>query len=101
MNRQIKDLMAKARMMQESMAALQEELSGMRIEGSSGPVKAVVDGQGELLEIVISPDVFGAGDVSILEDLVLAAVRDAVAGSRDYSARRFAELGLPGPGGLM
>lgn len=101
MNRQMKNLMAQAQKMQENLGRLQSELAEARIEGGSGPVRAVVSGQGELLGLSIAPEVMEDGDASMLEDLVLAAVRDAVSRSRDHSARRMEELGLAGMGGLM
>lgn len=55
MNRQMKNLMAQAQKMQADLARLQEELAAARIEGGSGAVKAVVNGQGELIDLHISP----------------------------------------------
>ncbi|HRY61048.1 MAG TPA: YbaB/EbfC family nucleoid-associated protein [Candidatus Fermentibacter sp.] len=101
MNRQMKDLMAQAQKMQASLTKMQDELALARIEGGSGPVRAVVNGQGELQDLKISPGALEGSDASLLEDLVMAAVRDAVAKSREYSASRMETLGLPRMGGLM
>ena len=101
MNRQMKNLMAQAQKMQAGLTKLQEELADARIEGGSGPVRAVVNGQGELQDVRISPEALEGSDASLLEDLVMAAVRDAVAKSREYSASRMETLGLPRMGGLM
>ncbi len=101
MNRQMKNLMAQAQRMQADLARLQDELAGARIEGGTGAVKAVVNGQGELIDLHISPDALADSDASLLEDLVMAAVRDAVARSREHSAARMNALGLPGAGGLL
>lgn len=101
MNRQMKNLMAQAQKMQADLARLQDELAEARIEGGSGAVKAVVNGQGELIDIHISPDALADSDASLLEDLIMAAVRDAVARSREYSTSRMNALGLPGAGGLL
>jgi DNA-binding YbaB/EbfC family protein len=97
----MRDLMAQAQKMQAGLSRLQEELAGARIEGVSGPVKAIVTGQGELADIRIDPEALRGGDASMLEDLVLAAVRDATARSREFSANRMKELGLPDTGGLI
>ena len=66
--------------MQEQLAKAQAELAEARFEGSSGGgmVKAVVTGGPELVEISISPEVVDPDDVEMLEDLVLAAVRQAM-----------------------
>ena len=66
--------------MQEQLAKAQSELAEAKFEGSSGGgmVKAVVTGAPELIEINISPDVVDPEDVEMLEDLVLAAVRQAM-----------------------
>ncbi len=101
MNRQMKNLMAQAQKMQASLSRLQEELAEAKIEGGTGAVRAVVNGQGELSDIRISPEALVDADASLLEDLVMAAVRDAVARSREYSSRRMDELGLSGAGGLL
>lgn len=101
MNRQMKNLMAQAQKMQANLSRLQEELAEAKIEGGPGAVRAVVNGQGELMDLRISPEALEGADASLLEDLVMAAVRDAVARSREYSARRMDELGLSGAGGLL
>ncbi|MGB9607045.1 MAG: YbaB/EbfC family nucleoid-associated protein [bacterium] len=66
--------------MMEDLQKLEEELAQQRIEASAGGgmVKAVASGKGELLEIKISPEVVDPNDVEMLEDLVLAAVREAL-----------------------
>jgi len=66
--------------MMEELQRLEEQLAEERIEASAGGgmVKAVASGKGELLEITISPEVVDANDVEMLQDLVLAAVREAL-----------------------
>lgn len=64
----MKNLMAQAQKMQADLARLQEELAAAaRIEGGSGAVKAVVNGQGELIDLHISPDALADSDASLLE----------------------------------
>ena len=101
MNRQMKEMMQQAQKMQQGLARIQADLAEARVEGSAGLVKATVTGQGELVAISIPPEALEAGDAEILEDMVLAAVRDAVDRSRDLQESRMKELGLPGLGGLM
>jgi nucleoid-associated protein EbfC len=70
------DLMKQAQRMQRDMGRVQEELKERFVEGSAGDgaVKAIVSGAQEVVKIEISPDVIDPDDVSLLEDLVIAAV---------------------------
>lgn len=82
MNRQpdMRQLMKQAQQMQEQLAKAQEELAKKEFAGSAGGgmVTAVVTGDHILKEIKISKDVVDADDVEMLEDLVVAAVRQAI-----------------------
>ncbi|MGD2043579.1 MAG: YbaB/EbfC family nucleoid-associated protein [Acidimicrobiia bacterium] len=82
MNRQpdMRQIMKQAQQMQEQLAKTQAELAERRFEGSAGGgmVTAVVTGGPELVEVKISPDVVDPDDVEMLEDLVVAAVRQAM-----------------------
>jgi len=85
--------------MQTKLAKVQEDLDREQIEASAGggAVKAVVTGQQKMVSITIDPDV--AGDVEMLQDLVVAAVNEAMDRSRAVAAERMqsvaAGLGLP------
>ncbi len=82
MNQQpdMRQIMQQAQQMQEQLAKAQADLAERRFEGSAGGgmVTALVTGGPELVEIKISPDVVDADDVEMLEDLVVAAVRQAM-----------------------
>ena len=82
MNRQpdMRQLMKQAQKMQEQLAAAQEELATRRFEGSAGGgvVTAVVSGAQELLEVTIDPSVVDPDDVEMLQDLIVAAVNQAM-----------------------
>ena len=82
MNRQpdMRQIMQQAQKMQEELAKAQAELAERRFEGSAGGgmVTAIVNGGPELVEVKISPDVVDPADVEMLEDLVVAAVRQAI-----------------------
>lgn len=82
MNRQpdMRQIMQQAQQMQQQLAKAQEELAQRQFEGSAGGglVTAVVTGVPELLEVKISRDVVDPDDIEMLEDLVVAAVRQAM-----------------------
>ena len=82
MNRQpdMRQILEQAQKMQEELAKAQAELSERRFEGSAGGglVTAVVTGGPELVELTIAPEVVDPDDVAMLEDLVVAAVRQAM-----------------------
>jgi DNA-binding YbaB/EbfC family protein len=88
--------------MQRDMARVEEELRDARLEGSAGGgvVRAVVSGKQELMELHIDPDAVDPADVEMLQDLVVAAVNDAVRASRDLEKSKMAAItgGLRLPG---
>jgi DNA-binding YbaB/EbfC family protein len=93
--------------MQTEMAAAQAALEEQTVEGSAGGgvVKAVVSGTGELRSVSISADVVDPDDVEMLEDLVLAAVGDAMRAAQRLQADRMGSvtggLDLGSLGGLL
>jgi DNA-binding YbaB/EbfC family protein len=99
MQNQLK-MLKQVQQMQTKMAKVQAELEQEQIEASAGggAVKAVVTGQQKLVSITIDPDV-ASDDVEMLQDLVVAAVNDAMDRSRELAAERMqsvaAGLGLP------
>jgi len=66
---------------QTQLMAAVEELSQLELEGSAGggAVKVVMTGAGEVRRVTIEPAVFESSDKGLLEDLVCAAMRDALA----------------------
>lgn len=96
------NLQKMAAQMQRDMARVEEELRQARLEGSAGGgvVRAVVSGKQELVELHIDPDAVDPADVEMLQDLVVAAVNDAVRASRDLEKSKMAALtgGLRLPG---
>jgi len=71
-----KKMMQQVQQMQEQM---QRRMSELRVEGSAGGgmVKATMDGQKNLLGVVIEKDAVDPNDVEMLQDLVVAAVNEA------------------------
>jgi len=72
-------LMKQAQEMQAKMARVQEELEAREVEGTSGGgmVTVRMNGKQEVLGIKIKPEAVDPDDVEMLEDLVLAAIREA------------------------
>ncbi len=101
--KQLRKMMAEAQKMQAGVMKMQEQLADERVQGeaANGLVKAVVTGQGELVEISISPQTVDPDDVEMLEDLIIVAVKNAVEESRRLSQERMESMGLPGLGGLV
>lgn len=91
-------LLAQAQAMQAQMQAAQAELGAMKLTGSAGGglVQATVTGTGELVGVSIKPEACDPNDVESLEDLVVAAFRDA---QDKVQAAATAKLGaVPGLG---
>ena len=105
--KQINQMMRQVQKMQAEMAAAQEALANEVVEASvgGGMVKATVSGTGELQSVSISPDVVDPDDVEMLEDLVVAAVVEAMRMAQEKAAERMggltAGLDLGGLGGLL
>ncbi|RKZ10912.1 YbaB/EbfC family nucleoid-associated protein [Candidatus Fermentibacteria bacterium] len=101
--KQLQKMMAQAQKMQAGVMKAQEELADSRIAGEAagGLVRAVVTGQGELVELSIAPEAVDPDDIEMLEDMILVAVKNAVAASRELSDDRMQSLGIPGMGGLL
>ena len=82
-------LLQQAKHVQEKIKELQGELAALRIEGQAGGgmVTAVVNGQQELISVKIDPKLI-TEDIEMVEDLVVAAVRQAMEKSRDESQQK-------------
>jgi hypothetical protein len=106
MNRQpdMRQLMKQAQKMQEQLAAAQEELASRTFEGTAGGgvVTAVVSGSQELLNVTIDPSVVDPGDVEMLQDLVVAAVNQAMKAAAEAAGDQLGGLtGGMDLGGLL
>lgn len=78
--RGMQDMLRQAQMMQKKMTTVQEELKTREVEGTAGGGMVTVRATGgqQVLSVVIDKSVVEAGDVEMLQDLVLAAVSDAL-----------------------
>jgi hypothetical protein len=86
------NMMKQVQKMQEEMLAAQEALAAQEVEGSAGGgmVKAVMTGGGELRSVSISADVVDPDDIEMLEDLVVAAVSEALRASQALQSEKMA-----------
>ncbi len=100
--RGMQDMLRQAQLMQKKLAAAQEELKTREVEATSGGGMVTVKATGgqEILSIVIDKSVVEAGDVEMLQDLVLAAVRDALKKAKAMNEEEMGKLtgGMKIPG---
>ncbi|MBP2675767.1 MAG: nucleoid-associated protein, YbaB/EbfC family [Deltaproteobacteria bacterium] len=96
------ELMRKAQEMRVRFQQLQEELGGKVVEGSAGGgmVVAAANGRQELVSVRIEKEVVSPDDVGMLQDLIRAAVNDALARSKEMAAAEMAKVtgGILPPG---
>lgn len=99
----LSDLMKQAQKMQEDMQKTQEELANAEVQGESGAgmVTVVMTGRHDVKRVSIDPAVLGE-DKEVLEDLLAAAVNDAVRKVEAHNQQAMAGLtsGLNIPGGF-
>lgn len=90
----LRDLQRIAREMQASMEKAQGQLAEETVEGKAGggAVVVVMTGTQEVRSVRISPDAVDPADVETLQDLVLAAVKDAVERSKQLAAQRLGSI---------
>jgi DNA-binding YbaB/EbfC family protein len=97
----MQQLMKQAQKMQQQMLAAQQELAETEVSGTAGGglVTATVTGSGEVLSVKIDPKAVDADDVESLEDLVVAAIRDANRAASELAEQKMGPL-TSGLGGL-
>lgn len=94
-------MMKAAQEMQGKMAELQEAMHSMTVVGESGAglVKATASAKGELKSLDIDPSIFNGSDKEVVEDLILAAIKDAQSKASDKANEEMGKLteglGLP------
>ena len=96
------NLQRMAQQMQQEMLRIQTELETLTVDGSAGGgvVKAVVTGKQELVSVTVDPSAVDPSDVDMLQDLIVAAVNDALRSSRSVAEEKMAAVtgGLRLPG---
>ncbi len=98
-------MMKQAQKMQQDLMKMQEDLETQTYTAASGGgvVKATVSGKREVTEILIDPEAVDPEDVEMLQDMVVAAVNEALRLAEDASAQSMSRItgGLGGLGGLL
>jgi len=97
-------IMKQAQDMQGKMAEMQESLAAITVEGEAGAglVRATATAKGELTALDIDPSIFDPNEKEVVEDLILAAIKDAQAKAAERSQQEMARLteGLNLPEGM-
>lgn len=94
-------MMKSAQELQQKVTQLQDDLNTMTVEGMSGAglVKATATAKGELKALDIDPSIFNPDEKEVVEDLILAAIKDAQSKAQERSQSEMAKitegLGLP------
>ncbi len=88
------NMMKQAQKLQAKMLKMQEELAEKTIEAAAGGgmVKVVANGRQQVVSIEIDPEVIDPDDADMLQDLVLAAVNDALAKSQEMVSSEMGKL---------
>jgi DNA-binding YbaB/EbfC family protein len=98
----MQNMMKQAQRMQAEMARVQEELKTDRVEASvgGGAVKVVMTGEMVVESVAIDPAAVDIDDIAMLEDMIAAAVNEAVRQAQDLAGRKMQAvtggLGMPG-----
>jgi DNA-binding YbaB/EbfC family protein len=103
MKNQLAGLMKQAQQMQDNMKKAQEQLAAIEVEGESGAglVKVLINCRNDVKRVTIDPSLL-ADDKDMLEDLVAAAVNDALRKAEQTSQEKMSSVtaGLPLPPGF-
>ncbi|PQP32937.1 YbaB/EbfC family nucleoid-associated protein, partial [Desulfobacteraceae bacterium SEEP-SAG10] len=87
-------MMKQAQQLQSKMLKLQEEMADKTVETTSGGgmVKVVANGRQQVLSIQIEKEVVDPDDVEMLQDLILAAINDALIKSQEMATQEMSKL---------
>ena len=97
------NMMRQAQKLQQEMLKMQEELEKQTYEATAGGgvVKAEVSGKNELLSLTIDPEAVDPEDVEMLQDLILAAVNEALREGEKNREDTMGKLAPAGMGGMF
>ncbi|MCB9085262.1 MAG: YbaB/EbfC family nucleoid-associated protein [Bdellovibrionaceae bacterium] len=90
----LQQMMRQANQMQNRIKKLQEELATREFEGTAGggAVLAKVSGDNKVVAMEIKPDVVSADDIEMLQDLIVAAVNDALKVAKETSDQEMSKI---------
>lgn len=88
------NLMKQAQKLQKQMEEMKEEIEKKTVEASSGggAVTAVVSGKKEIIDIKIKPEVVDPDDVEMLQDLIIAAINEAISKAGEMMEQEMAKV---------
>ena len=102
MTKGLGNILKQAQQMHAKIAQLQEEMAAKTVEGSSGGgmVNIVMNGKQEILSVRIDPEVVNREDIEMLQDLIVAAVNEAIRKSQEIMQEEMKKItgGLSIPG---
>jgi len=92
--RGMNDMLRQAQMMHKKISKLQEEMATRTVEATAGGgmVTVVANGSSELVEVRIDPAVVDPADVTMLQDLVLAAANEAIKKAKDMMSAEMQQI---------
>ncbi len=96
-----RNLLRQAQELQNKLAKAQEELATLTVEGSAGggAVKVVMTGQQKVQSVKVAPEAINPQEVELLEDMVMAAVNDALQKSQEMAQKKLSSVsGIKIPG---
>ena len=99
-----RNMMRQAQQLQQRLAKMQEELENETVEATAGGgmVKAVVTGKQTVASISIDPEAVDPDDLEVLEEMVMAAINEALVKSQELAQKKMASitggLNIPGLG---
>ena len=96
----MQQMMKQARKMQEQLAAAQESLAETTVDAGGGMVKVTARGDMQITSLKIDPEAVDPEDVEMLEDMIMAAVNEAIRGINDVANKQMGAItgGLNIPG---
>jgi DNA-binding YbaB/EbfC family protein len=102
MTKGLGNILKQAQQMHAKISQLQEEMAGKSVEASSGGgmVKIVMNGRQEILSVTIDPEVVNRDETEMLQDLIAAAVNEAIRKSHEMMEEEMKKItgGLSIPG---
>lgn len=96
-----RNLLRQAQEMQNKLTRAQEGLASLMVEGSAGggAIKVVMTGQQSVQSVKVSPEAVNPQEIELLEDMIMAAVNDAIQKSQEMAQKKLSSItGMKIPG---